>query len=279
MVKKSFIYVVVFLCTAALVFTDLILTEEASRRYPFIWTLTLIPSIIIINRYPKWRVIIGVGVFFSFVKYITVLAQNIHPGSIECKGLVLDSIINWSILLTVGYFIRKSHILLKKVEDLTITDTLTGIYNRRYFDMYMEKTIPFSKMSNSPLTFLMLDIDHFKKINDSYGHPCGDEALKHTSTIIKSCVRPSDAFVRLGGEEFGVVMPNTDVVEGLIIAERIRKAVEQSDYTYNNEQIHFTISIGLSSYNGEQVEQFIEKSDHALYQAKKNGRNQVVVNR
>ncbi|MEC5424717.1 GGDEF domain-containing protein [Virgibacillus sp. C22-A2] len=191
--------------------------------------------------------------------------------------LTTGSVINWSVVLSVGYFMNKSSKLLNKVEELTITDALTGIYNRRYFDFIMEKTIPFSKKNNTPLIFMLLDIDHFKKVNDNFGHQCGDEALKHISDIIGSNVRDTDAFVRFGGEEFAVIMPNTDVDEGLIIAELIREAIEKSGFTYNNERIYFTISIGVSSYNGEEIEEFIEKTDTALYKAKENGRNQIAI--
>lgn len=228
--------------------------------------------------YPKWNIVIGSGVFYSFLKYTTEFSQKINPSNSEINALILGSLINWSIALTMGYFIIKSHKLYLKVEELTIIDSLTGAYNRRYLELFMEKTIPFSKRTNSSLVFMMLDIDHFKKVNDNYGHQCGDQALKHTSSIINNNVRNSGVFVRFGGEEFAVILPNTDVAEGLIIAERIREAVEKSEFIYQNERIHFTISIGVSVYSGENVEEFIEKSDNALYKAKENGRNQVAIN-
>ncbi|NYF25993.1 GGDEF domain-containing protein [Sporosarcina sp. JAI121] len=276
--RKRFIYSLVFLFTVILVFIDTILTEEASGHYPFIWSLALIPIIYIINMYPKWKVIIGSGVFYSFLKYTTEFSQKINPSNSEINALILGSLINWSIALTMGYFIIKSHKLFLKVEELTIIDSLTGAYNRRYLELFMEKSIPISKRTNSSLVFMMVDIDHFKKVNDNYGHQCGDQALKHTSSIINNNVRNTGVFVRFGGEEFAVILPNTDVAEGLIIAERIREAVEKSEFIYKSERIHFTISIGVSIYNGENVEEFIEKSDSALYKAKENGRNQIAIN-
>jgi diguanylate cyclase (GGDEF)-like protein len=254
---------------------DTTLTNEANRDYPRIWNLFLILAILIAYIYPKWKVIIGVSIFYTALKYTAEVAQKTSTETNLMIELIVDSLINWSVILTVVYFIKKSSKLLKKVEELTITDALTGIYNRRYFDFFMEKTIPFSKKRHNPLIFMLLDIDHFKKVNDNYGHQCDDQALKHISNIIGSNVRNSDAFVRFGGEEFAVIMPNTDVSEGLIIAELIREAIEKSDFTYNNERIHFTISIGVSSYNGEELEEFIEKTDNALYKAKENGRNQI----
>ncbi|MFS0575413.1 GGDEF domain-containing protein [Sporosarcina sp. 179-K 3D1 HS] len=279
MKRKRFNYslILIFLFTVGLVIIDTILTEEASGHYPFIWSLSLIPIILITNKYPKWKVIIGSGIFYSILKYTTEFSQKINPDNSEISALILGSFINWSITLTFGYYIIKSYKLLLKVEELTITDSLTGIYNRRYLELFMEKTIPISKRTNSSLVFMLLDIDHFKKVNDDYGHQCGDEALKHTSSIINKNIRNSDAFVRFGGEEFAVILPNTDVAEALIIAERIREAVEKSEFIYKNERIHFTISIGVSFYNGGTVEEFIERSDIALYKAKENGRNQIAI--
>ncbi|MFS0687696.1 GGDEF domain-containing protein [Sporosarcina sp. 179-K 8C2 HS] len=278
MKRKCFKYSLIFLFTAVLIFIDTILSEEASGHYPFIWSLALIPIIYIINMYPKWKVTIGAGVIYSLLKYTTEFSQKIKPDNSEINALILGSLINWSIALTVGYFIIKSHKLYLKVEELTIIDSLTGAYNRRYLELFMERTIPISKRTNSSLVFMILDIDHFKKVNDNYGHQCGDQALKHTSSIIDNHVRNSaGVFVRLGGEEFAVILPNTDLAEGLIIAERIREAVEKTEFIYKNERIHFTISIGVSIYNEETVEEFIEKSDNALYKAKENGRNQIAI--
>jgi diguanylate cyclase (GGDEF)-like protein len=272
---KGFKYSLIFLCTVALVFIDMILTDEASGHYPFIWSLSLIPIILIINMYPQWKVIIWSLVFYSLLKYTTEFSQKINPDHSEIKALILGSFINWSITLTVGYFIIKFYKLYLKVEELTMIDSLTGAYNRRYLELFMEKSIPISKRTNSTLVFMMLDIDHFKKVNDNYGHQCGDQALKHTASIIKSNVRDSDVFVRFGGEEFAVIILNSDVAEGLIIAEHIRSAVEKSEFIYKNERIHFTISIGVSFYSGDNAEDIIEKSDNALYKAKENGRNQI----
>ena len=280
MKEKRFKYssIIIFLFTVALVIIDTTISEYARSHYPFIWSLSLIPIIMIMNMYPKWKVIIGAGVFYSFLKYTTEFGQKINPDNSEINALILGSLINWSITLTIGYFVNKSYKLFLKVEELTITDSLTGIYNRRYLELFMNKSIPIYKRTNSSLVFMMLDIDHFKKVNDTYGHQCGDEALRHTSSIISNNVRNFDVFVRFGGEEFAVILPNTEVAEGLIIAERIREAVEKSEFIHKKERIHFTISIGVSFYNGDTAEEIIEKADNALYKAKEDGRNQIAIN-
>lgn len=254
------------------------LNAELQRLSTFIWSLYLIPNILIMIMYPKWKVIIGTAFFYSTLKYFTFLFGEDESNKVEQLLLILDSIVNLVILLTVSYFRLSYNTLLKQMQKLIIIDSLTGLYNRRYFDLFMEKTIPLSQRINSPLILIMLDIDYFKKINDNYGHLCGDEALKYISEIIRRNVRNSDAYVRYGGEEFAIILPNTNLDEGQSLAERIRKAVEQSDFTYNNEHISLSISMGLSLYNrdSDSVEGFIRKADKALYRAKENGRNQVM---
>ncbi|WP_241113895.1 GGDEF domain-containing protein [Neobacillus citreus] len=253
------------------------LKEELQRLSSFFWSLFLIPNIVIMIMYPKWKVIIGTALFFSVLKYVTHFIEEDSFNRIETVALILESFVDGAILFTVSYFVLRHNKLVKYMEKLIIVDSLTGLYNRRYFDLYMEKTIPFHQRINSPLILIMVDIDHFKKINDNYGHLCGDEALKHISDMIKRNVRTSDAYVRFGGEEFAIMLPNTDLGEGQRFAERLRKAVNQSDFTHYNEHIPISISLGVSLYKGENVEGFIEKADKALYKAKENGRNQVVI--
>lgn len=224
--------------------------------------------------YPKWKAIIGAAVFYSFLKYALEF-NEIKSDKIEIIALVSGSFVNGAILFMVGYFRIKYDKLLMEVRKLTLIDSLTGLYNRRYFDLYLEKAIPLSQSSS--LVLMMLDIDLFKKINDRYGHQCGDEALKHIADIIKHNVRNSDGYVRFGGEEFAIIIPNTALEKAQNMAEQIRNVVDQSPFIYNDNQIHFTISIGVALYSGETAEAFIEKADKGLYQAKENGRNQVVL--
>jgi two-component system cell cycle response regulator len=251
------------------------LGEQTERLSTFVWSLYLIPNILIMNKYPKWKVIIGTAIFYSLLKYTSHFFEDHFADKLEMNILIIGSFVNGLILFTVSYFQLKYKKLLKQVQKLTIIDPLTGLYNRRYFDLYMEKAIPLSQRNS--LVLIILDIDDFKKINDKYGHLGGDEALKHMSKMIKSCVRKSDGYVRFGGEEFAIILPNTDLTKGRIFAERIRAAVDQSEFPYKNDFIHFTISIGVTMYDGENVEEFIENADKALYRAKENGRNQVVV--
>ncbi|WP_284036459.1 GGDEF domain-containing protein [Neobacillus sp. 114] len=275
--RKKFVWFIIILFTILPIIIVLNLKEEMQRLSSFFWSLYLIPNILIMILYPKWKVIIGTALFYSILKYFTFFFEEESFSKIETAALILESFVNGAILFTVSYFALRHRKLLKHMQKLIIVDSLTGLYNRRYFDLYLEKTIPFCQRTNSPLTLIMVDIDHFKKVNDNYGHLCGDVALKHISEIIKRNVRSSDAYVRFGGEEFAIILPNTHLDEGKILAEQIRKAVEESNFIYHNEHIYISISLGVSLYEGEKVEGFIEKSDKALYSAKEHGRNQVVV--
>ncbi|MHA6261459.1 GGDEF domain-containing protein [Sporosarcina sp. CAU 1771] len=275
--QKYILWSIIIIFTILPIRIDIVSRVQSHGLSSIAWSLYIVPTILIMIMYPRWKVIIGTAIFYSFLKY-TAYFYNYDAISIpQTRALILESFVSFAILLTVSYLRIENNKLLKQQEKLIIIDALTGLCNRRYFDLYMEKVIPLSKRMNSPFSLIMIDVDRFKKVNDTYGHVCGDEALKHISNIIKHTARSSDAYVRFGGEEFAIVLPRTLVDEAQIIAERIREAVEHSDFIFHNKHIPLTISLGVAEYEGEQVEEFIEKSDKALYSAKVNGRNQVMV--
>ena len=172
----------------------------------------------------------------------------------------------------------------ERLKHVGLTDSLTGINNRRFFDQRLNEEISRSKRTASPLTYLLLDIDFFKKINDNYGHQTGDRVLIDVADIIKSQLRDTDVLARYGGEEFSVLLTNTSIDDALIIAERIREQVASMQYQHNNEQsITVTISIGMSELhivnkntedNTDIIQELFTQADTALYVAKENGRNQ-----
>ena len=127
------------------------------------------------------------------------------------------------------------------------------------------------------MSFLMLDVDHFKKINDQYGHLVGDQVLSRIGTIVRENIREIDIAGRFGGEEFGIVLPETNMGGACFVAERLRAAVENVTIAAYDTKLKVTISLGVSNFplNGQDVEELIEKADLALYKAKKNGRNKV----
>jgi len=170
-------------------------------------------------------------------------------------------------------------LLYGKTQELTITDELTDLYNYRHFLKTLAEELKRADRYRQKLSLLMLDIDHFKNVNDRYGHQTGNVVLREISNIIKQCVRDVDIVSRYGGEEFAVILPQTDQVEASSIAERIRETVELNNFpdSHNRRKIQVKVSIGACTYPGgiHSLKQLIDKVDGALYKAKALGRNQV----
>ena len=168
---------------------------------------------------------------------------------------------------------------LKKIQNelqiLSISDPLTGIYNRRHFFELFKKEFNRSLRLRKPLSFLMMDIDHFKNINDSYGHKVGDQALIHFTNIVLSLLRDYDIICRFGGEEFSIMCPETGIENACLIAERIREKVEKSPILFDELNISLTVCIGVSAllYDDNCADDVVKRADKALYKAKYSGRN------
>lgn len=163
----------------------------------------------------------------------------------------------------------------EKLKYLSTIDELTKVYNRRAFNDYMCKMIDFSKSYGEPLSIAMLDIDHYKEINDSYGHDVGDEVLKKLSKILLRNIRKVDILARWGGEEFAILMPKNNAEEAYRTLERLRKTIES---TVLMNDIRITISVGVAELkNTDAANDLVRRADEALYKAKNNGRNNVQV--
>jgi diguanylate cyclase (GGDEF)-like protein len=168
----------------------------------------------------------------------------------------------------------------KKTEGLTIIDELTEAYNYRYFIQKLQEEKRRALRYDLPLSLIMVDIDWFKKLNDTHGHEAGNLVLRHLSRIIKSCIRDVDIFARYGGEEFVVILPQTSQREAMILGERIRERVENTLIDSGKaEKLKITVSVGVSSFpeNGKSQEELVSIADQALYRAKGEGRNLVCV--
>lgn len=171
---------------------------------------------------------------------------------------------------------------LKKAEEevrrLSVTDSLTLAYNRRFFIGRAEEEISRAIRYETPLSLCTLDIDFFKNINDSFGHEAGDEVLKALVETCQNTFRESDTFARMGGEEFGALLPNTILDQASLVAERVRLNLEELSISYHQHDIKFTVSIGVSQLTEEDhsVAPLMRRADKALYQAKEQGRNLVV---
>ncbi|MCB4204440.1 GGDEF domain-containing protein [Deferribacterales bacterium Es71-Z0220] len=162
---------------------------------------------------------------------------------------------------------------------ISITDYLTGIYNRRFFDEILNKELILSKRKKMPLSLLLFDIDFFKRINDSYGHTIGDGVLTSLCKLVAKLLRKSDIFARIGGEEFAILLPDTDEKGGYYLAEKIRATVENETFIIDKYKIKFTISIGLlTGINVDKLDYntIYKLTDDALYEAKKRGRNRTI---
>lgn len=161
---------------------------------------------------------------------------------------------------------------------LAITDELTGLYSVRYFKHRLEKEMKRAYRYKQPLTLMMMDLDHFKKVNDTFGHLTGDGVLKEVANRIRRSIRDIDIPCRYGGEEFCLLLPETDLKGAEILAERLRSAVGNEKIKENGNEIPLTLSIGVAALiDGETPLKFIEDADGALYRAKAGGRNKVVI--
>ncbi len=164
----------------------------------------------------------------------------------------------------------------KKLEELSITDKLTKLYNRTKIDSFLEEQLKYSKRYNEPFSVILLDIDFFKKINDTHGHQTGDIILSEFSSILKSNIRETDVLGRWGGEEFIIICPKTNLKETLVVAKKIKSKIENYNFTIIE---NCTASFGVSSYKDKlDIKDIIKNTDEALYKAKNNGRNQICIN-
>lgn len=192
----------------------------------------------------------------------------------------------WSIFFLGGVFIlylmeylRKSKELFQTAEENAATDFLTGLNNLRKFDELMRESIDHADKVEEPLSFILIDVDHFKQINDTYGHQSGDEVLKQLGVVIGDSCRPMDIVSRNGGEEFSVILPSCAKQEASQVAENIRSSVERHKFTLPTGRIiKVTVSLGVSTYRDTTIDQqtLIKQADNCLYHAKDAGRNRVV---
>lgn len=191
---------------------------------------------------------------------------------VDVKLIQVDSVLEGAVVSFYDISERKKKE--KSLYEMAVHDKLTGLYNRWYVKDFFKKELALMQRKKASLSLLILDVDDFKKINDAYGHNIGDEVLKALARIVKKQVRAYDLVARWGGEEFVVLLPNTDVIEAMKIAERVRVSVE----SFRHEDIpNFTVSIGVASYvEGDTLESLVERADNALYTAKREGKNRVV---
>ena len=169
------------------------------------------------------------------------------------------------------------HLMLR---NMAVKDGLTHIYNKRYFNEVLEKEFEYNQRNNVGLSLVLFDIDHFKQVNDTWGHPAGDYILKHMAELIEEVARGYDVFARYGGEEFVFMLRGASLDSTIRLAERVRSEVEKKVFEYDDLELKITISLGVTWWDGgdqhNKPEEFIEAADKHLYAAKNAGRNCVI---
>ncbi|MGE7885074.1 diguanylate cyclase [Bacillus sp. NPDC094077] len=266
----SSITVIVILITR-LVFTEYSLASELAC-----YTIVLIGIGIIfiwrmkVSIFTKW---IGFNVYSLsiFIVPLSVLFKDI---SIVALYLVCSSVAAYITFISANYVLQSNE-LFQTMKQYATIDALTGLGNVRQFDLEMNRHISNKRMKNDSLCLLLIDIDHFKHVNDTYGHPAGDEVLKQVGRILREISTFPDLAFRKGGEEFALLIPKKGIAYGIRMGEQIRTAVEKHSFQLlDGTKIKITVSVGISEYE-ESPEQFIQAADDALYYSKRNGRNQV----
>ena len=222
-----------------------------------------------------------------------IKAFGLNPGDIRPYSLLLQAasadlgklnlskeqiILEMKEAKEVAQKLRETNSCLKK---LVYRDGLTGLYNYRYFQESLDKELSRATKYNSSVSLVLFDIDSFKKVNDTYGHPVGDLVLMNISRAIRNIVRPIDIVARYGGEEFAIILPETKITGVSVFAARLRHCIEEVTTLVNRQLIHVTVSVGATIFGTEQPgmtkDLLIEVADRALYQSKMNGRNQVTI--
>ncbi len=217
--------------------------------------------------------------FFEITFFALILANkyNITKKELLEKTLHHEEVLKQEVLART-IELKKAQ---DKLKELTIRDTLTGLYNRRYLDEIASRTLAYVSREKQNISILMIDIDYFKDVNDNYGHLVGDKILVDVSSILQKLSRANDIVIRYGGEEFIGILSNSNLQEATAIAQRIRTSIEASSSKINEtEVLSITVSVGISSVQeyDSSIYDAINRADIALYSAKQNGRNQVCVN-
>ncbi len=216
---------------------------------------------------------IGLSVLGKTIGYLSVVCRKDQPLDAQKNQFLYVFASITSSIVEHGYLDLQAKMQAK-------TDSLTGVANHRMFHETLEREIARANRHKHPFCLALIDIDDFKKINDSYGHLVGDAVLVDLTRRISDAIRGGDVLARYGGEEFALVLPETNAEGALIMAQRICEAVADTPFTFSQKQVTYTVSIGLDCYDGSEKtpkDELISKADQALYQSKRDGKNRVTV--
>jgi len=270
-IALSLVVICLLTFTSALIFVI-----DDQFRVIWFYIVVFVAYTVIGNRAGVITTLVSIGIIlFCYAVFDLGLSRTTLQGALI--GLVISSILASIHIRKIADF---EAVLLNKnreLEVLATIDGLTGVMNKRMFNEMTTKYLETAFRTQKPLAFLYIDLDHFKKVNDQHGHQVGDIMLIKFTDIVGKCLRKSDLLGRVGGEEFAVVLFETDMESARIVAEKIRLKVEEASYQYEDKLVKMTTSIGLSQIEAENdsLESIQKRADKALYIAKESGRNRV----
>ena len=246
----------------------------------------LIPARRIIEELPEsrnrqlWR-ILKVMIYLFILGYAGYGVLSLNPATPPSYVVSVIFFAGALFVLLVCYLAQQTvedvrHIA--RLEQENITDALTGLYNRRHLDSVLKRELGRSKRYALTLSLIMLDIDHFKAVNDTHGHDAGDEVLRAMGRIIRDNARDTDIAARYGGEEMTLILPSSDNKAAMLLAERLREVIENYKFSAGDLNLDCTVILGVATMNDDiqDAASFLQAADRALYQAKEEGRNRVV---
>lgn len=223
----------------------------------------------------------GHGLFLLLRPWLFKLGQQgmfDSHGTLLISHLVVVETIIAVVLLGFSVVMLANEYVTRELKQMADRDSLTGVYNRRAFLVLLDQLTHYAQRMHFPVSVLLLDLDHFKRINDTWGHQRGDQALCHVVGIAQQCLRDGDVIGRLGGEEFAIALPNASQAEAQQIASRLRMAMAAQPLHHAELTLPLTASIGVASWQGgESPDSLVNRADAAMYQAKSQGRNRIVL--
>lgn len=246
-----------------------------------VYTITccIIAIYYIVNRRGSLNIgdkglLLTISIFIAFIGYLLIFSQTTsqEPQAVEIFILSPSLLALFTIFILLSYMSD----LHDRLHEQATTDSLTGIYNRRYFLEQGKKLLSYALRHHCTMSLIMCDIDKFKLVNDTYGHGIGDQVIIKFAHLLKNVIREEDIVARIGGEEFVILLPNTNLDEAVNFAERIRELTQAILIDTPHGTLKFTASFGVSIFDNLDIESNFKNADKALYLAKESGRNKVL---
>jgi diguanylate cyclase (GGDEF)-like protein len=252
---------------AAIFYVDLVTEADLVAGMLYVSVCGLLYSI----RSP----VVHIG-FCLLCTALNAIAGYLELSYADYENITFNRILATLVLYSVSFLLYRNSLSESVLKRLATTDPLTGALNRRHFMELMAREQRRAERYNAVFSVLMVDIDHFKRINDTHGHQVGDQAIQAMTQACEKALRPTDLLARYGGEEFIITLTHTDQAGAARVAERLRESVTQIELTTDQGPLKMTISVGVSTfYKRSLLEEVIGRADQALYQAKNSGRNRV----